>query len=114
MISAAASRVSGAIDRARTFDRPLMTIAAILFGVGALIAMAASPAASAQFSANDAFHFAVRQTAYTLVGILVITIAAQMDPRLVRRTGALILAPMVALCFAVALFAPDVRGAARW
>lgn len=114
MIAGAATRFGGALDRARTLDRPLMIIVAILFAVGAVIAMAASPSASAQFRAGDAFYFAVRQTAYTLFGVLVIALTAQMNPRLVRRAGLLLYAPMLALCVAVALFAPDVRGAARW
>lgn len=103
-----------AADRVRTLDRPLMLIAAVLLAIGVLIALAASPAASAQFNAGEAFYFAARQAAYAVAGVLIAAIAAQAEPRLVRRAGVILAALMLPLCALVALFGPDVRGAQRW
>jgi hypothetical protein len=46
--AAIAERFGNAYDRLRTYDRPLLIIAAILFAAGILLSMAASPAATAR------------------------------------------------------------------
>lgn len=114
MIAALLHQAQSVADRARTYDRPLLIIATILFATGVLISMASSPGASAQVQAGEAFYFAVRQSAFALIGILILSLAAQASPRTVRRVGAVLLAVMAPLCLLVGLFAPDVRGAARW
>lgn len=114
MIATFASGMGAAVRRTRTLDRPLIVIVAILLAAGGLIALAASPAVSAQFHQTIPFAFALRQAFYVVLGAAIVTLAAQAGPLLVRRLGALIALASVALCFVAALFAPDVRGAARW
>ncbi len=114
MIAAITSGFTFAIDRARTLDRPLIIIAAALAAFGVLIALAASPGASSQFRAGEAFYFALRHVAYVAFGVLAIAAIAWVNTRFVRRAGAVLFAVMLPLCLLVALFAPEVRGAARW
>lgn len=114
MIAALAHNWGLAAERARTLDRPLIIIAAIMLAIGVLIAMAASPAASAQFQAGEAFYFAMRQSAYAVMGALIALIASQAEPRTVRRAGVVLTAILLPLCALVAIFGPDVRGAQRW
>ncbi len=103
-----------AFERARAFDRPLMVVAAILLAAGIVFSLAASPAASAQVRADEAFRFALRQSAFALLGALVIFIVAHAEVRSVRRAGVVLFALMAPACLLVGLFAPEVRGAARW
>lgn len=114
MSLAVAAPARAAFERARTFDRPILIIAATLLAAGVLIALAASPAASAQFGANSAFYFAMRQAGYAAAGIAVALIAAQADPRTVRRVSVVLAALMLPLAALVSVFGPDVRGAQRW
>ncbi len=114
MIAALTQGWSLATERARTLDRPIMLLAGALLAIGIIVALAASPAASRQFQAGEAFYFAARQAAYVVVGVLIAAIAAQAEPRLIRRVGVVLAAIMLPLCALVAIFAPDVRGAQRW
>lgn len=114
MFAAIAQGAQNAADRARTFDRPLLIIAAILLTVGVLISLASSPGASAQMRAGEAFYFTMRQSAFALLGVAIIAAASQASARTVRRIAVVLVAVLLPLCALVGLFAPDVRGAARW
>jgi cell division protein FtsW len=46
--------------------------------------------------------------------VLIAAVCAQAEPRLVRRAGVVLFALTLPLCAFAALFAPEVRGAARW
>jgi cell division protein FtsW len=113
-VNAIAERFSGAVDRARTYDRALLIIAAILFTLGILFSMATSPTATARIRVEEAFYFAARQAAYAALGVFVMLAAASLDPRGVRRAGAILAAVMLPLCLLAALIAPEVKGASRW
>jgi cell division protein FtsW len=113
-VNALAERFSGAVDRARTYDRALLIMAAILFTLGILFSMAASPAATARIRVEEAFYFAGRQAAYAALGVFVMLAAASLDPRGVRRVGAVLAAIMLPLCALAALISPEVKGASRW
>jgi len=113
-VTALAERLGGALDRARTYDRPLLIIAATLIGLGILFSMAASPAATARIRIEEAFYFAGRQAAYAGLGVIVMFAAAALDPRQVRRAATILTALFLPLCALAAWIGPDVKGAQRW
>ena len=102
------------LARIRSFDRTLLTLLAVLVGAGLLFAMAASPAASARMRVAESFYFALRQAAYAGLGGFVFLAAAFLDARSMRRVSIVLAALLVPLCALVGLFAPEVKGAARW
>jgi cell division protein FtsW len=112
--AAVAERVSGALERLRTYDRVLLVIAGILLAVGILFSMAASPAATARIRIEEAFYFAGRQAAYAALGVVVIFAAAALEPRQVRRAATILVAIFLPLCALAAWFGPEVKGAQRW
>lgn len=101
-------------DRVRSYDRPLLIIAAALFALGILFSMAASPAATARIRIEEAFYFAGRQAAYAALGAVVMMAAAGLEPRQVRRTATIIAAIFLPLCALAAWIGPEVKGAQRW
>jgi cell division protein FtsW len=112
--AALADRFGAAYDRLRTYDRPLLIIAAILFALGILFSMAASPAATARIRIEEAFYFAGRQAAYAAIGIVVMFAAAALDPRGLRRAAVIITAVALPLCALAAWVGPEIKGAQRW
>ncbi len=114
MIAAMQERFGATLDRLRTYDRPLIVIAAILFALGILFSMATSPVATARIRIDEAFYFAARQAAYALLGLIVMLGAASLDHRQLRRAAVIIFAVALPLCVLAALFGSDVRGARRW
>lgn len=113
-MNAVAERFGAAIDRVRSYDRPLLIIAAILLGLGILFSMAASPAATARIRIEEAFYFAARQAAYAAVGAIVILATAALEPRQTRRFATILAAIMLPLCLLAALIGGEVKGAQRW
>ncbi len=113
-MSAFAERVGAAFERVRTYDRPLLIVAATLLGLGILFSMAASPAATARIRIEEAFYFAARQAAYAGVGVVVLLVAASLDPRGLRRAATLIAGVALPLCALAAWIGPEVKGARRW
>lgn len=113
-MNAVAERVSSALDRVRTYDRPLLVIAAILFALGILFSMAASPAATARIRIEEAFYFAGRQAAYAALGVIVMLAAASLETRQLRRFATIVAAVTLPLCLLAAWFGPEVKGAQRW
>jgi cell division protein FtsW len=114
MSLALTDRMSGALDRFRTYDRPLLIITATLIGLGILFSMATSPAATARIRIEEAFYFAARQAAYAGLGVVVMLAAAALDPRQLRRAAVILTALMLPLCGLAAWIGPEVKGAQRW
>ncbi len=114
MSAALAERCGAALDRVRTYDRPLMFMAAALIALGILFSMAASPAATARIRIEEAFYFAGRQAAYAGLGVVVMLAAAALDPRQLRRAATIIAAITLPLCALAAWIGPEVKGAQRW
>jgi len=113
-VAAIGERFGAAYERLRTYDRPLLIIAAALFILGILFSMAASPGAAARIRIEEAFYFAGRQAAYAALGVIVMFAAASLDPRGVRRTATVLAAIFLPLCALAAWVGPEVKGAQRW
>lgn len=113
-MTAVAERFGAALERARTYDRPLLIIAAILFAAGILLSMAASPAATARIRIDEAFYFAGRQAAYAGLGIVVMAAIASLDPRQLRRAATIAVAIFLPLALLASIFGPEIKGAQRW
>jgi cell division protein FtsW len=114
LTAAIAERFGAAVERARTYDRPLLIIAAILFATGILLSMAASPAATARIQIGEAFYFAGRQAAYAALGVIVMLVAASLDPRQLRRGAVVATAIFLPLALLASIFGPEIKGAQRW
>ena len=113
-MTALAERFGAAVERARTYDRPLLVIAGILFAAGILLSMAASPAATARIRIDEAFYFAGRQAAYAGLGAIVMLAMASLDPRQLRRAATIAVAIFLPLCLLASIFGPEIKGAQRW
>lgn len=114
MSVAIAERFGAAIERARTYDRPLLIIAAILFALGILFSMSASPAATARIQIGEAFYFAGRQAAYAACGVVAMLAAAALDPRQIRRAAVIVVAVFLPLALLASIFGNEIKGAQRW
>jgi len=112
--AAIAERFGAAVERARTYDRPLLIIAAILFALGILFSMSASPAATARIQIGEAFYFAGRQAAYAACGIVAMLTAAALDPRQIRRAAVIVVAVFLPLALLASIFGNEIKGAQRW
>ncbi|MBY0562577.1 MAG: putative lipid II flippase FtsW [Hyphomonadaceae bacterium] len=113
-MTAVAENVAAAMHRMRSYDRVLLTIAAVLIGLGILFSMASSPVATARIRIEEAFYFAGRQTAYAALGIVVMLAAAALEPRQIRRFATILAALFLPLCALAAWIGPEVKGAQRW
>lgn len=113
-MNAIAVRFGAALDRARSYDRTLLIIALILFALGILFSMAASPAATARIRIEEAFYFAARQAAYAGLGVVVMLVAAALEPRGLRRAATIVTVLALPLCALAAWIGPEVKGAQRW
>jgi len=111
---AIAERFGAAVERARTYDRPLLIIAAILFALGILFSMSASPAATARIQIGEAFYFAGRQAAYAACGVIAMLAAASLDPRQIRRASVIVVAIFLPLALLASIFGNEIKGAQRW
>ena len=114
MSVAIAERFGAAVERARTYDRPLLIIAAILFALGILFSMSASPAATARIQIGEAFYFAGRQAAYAACGVIAMLAAASLDPRQIRRAAVIVVAIFLPLALLASIFGNEIKGAQRW
>jgi cell division protein FtsW len=113
-VAAISERFGAVYERWRTYDRPLLIIAGILFARGVLLSMATSPSATARIRIDEAFYFALRQAAYAALGVVVMFAAASLDPRQIRRAATILVAIFLPLCALAAWIAPEVKGAQRW
>ena len=98
----------------RTVDRWSLSCVLILFGIGLLLGLAASPPL-AERHGYSAFHYVERQVAFGGIAIAIMFAITLMSPRTVRRLAILgFCASFLALAF-LPLFGTDYgKGAVRW
>lgn len=98
----------------RTVDRWSLSCVLILFGIGLLLGLAASPPL-AERNGFSAFHYVERQVAFGGLAIIIMFAFTLMTPRTVRRLAVLgFCVSFLALAF-LPLFGTDYgKGAVRW
>ncbi len=98
----------------RTIDKWSLACVLMLFGVGLLLALAASPPL-AEKNGFDPFHYAQRQAFFGGLALIVMVFASMMSPQLVRRLAVIgFIASFIALAL-LPFFGTDFgKGAVRW
>ncbi|MCU9839447.1 putative lipid II flippase FtsW [Ruegeria sp. WL0004] len=98
----------------RTLDKWSMSCVLILFGIGLLLGLAASPPLAAR-NGFDPFHYVQRQTFFGGLAIVAMLLTSMMSPTLVRRLAVLgFLGAFVSLAL-LPVFGTDFgKGAVRW
>ncbi|GGE47321.1 putative lipid II flippase FtsW [Actibacterium pelagium] len=98
----------------RTIDKWTMSCILMLFGIGLLLGLAASPPLAAK-NGFEPFHYVSRQAFFGGVALFVMLVTSMMSPTLVRRLGVLgFLAAFVALALLPVLGTDFGKGAVRW
>lgn len=98
----------------RTIDKWAMSCILMLFAVGLLLGLAASPPLAAK-NGFEPFHYVQRQAAFGAIALIAMIITSMMSPVLVRRLAVLgFIVAFVALVF-LPFFGTDFgKGAVRW
>jgi len=98
----------------RTIDKWSMSCIFLLFGVGLLLGLAASPPLAAR-NGLEPFHYVIRQTAFGGMAMVVMVAVSMLSPTAIRRIGvAGFAAAFLALAF-LPFFGTDFgKGAVRW
>ena len=98
----------------RTVDRWTLSAVAILFLVGLLLGLAASPPLAAR-NGLEPFHYVSRQAFFGVIGMLAMIVVSMMEPRLLRRWATLgFAASFVAILLLPVLGTDFGKGATRW
>ena len=98
----------------RTLDKLSMSCIFILFGIGLLLGLAASPPL-AERNGLEAFYYVQRQAIFGAAAMLLMIFTTMMQPQLVRRLGVIgFVIAFIALAF-LPVFGTDFgKGAVRW
>lgn len=98
----------------RTVDRWTLSCVLLLFGVGILLGLAASPPLAAK-TGFAPFHYVTRQAVFGGLALSAMIITSMMSPTLVRRLGVLgFLAAFAAIALLPAFGTDFGKGATRW
>ena len=98
----------------RTLDRWSMTCIFILFGIGLLLGLAASPPL-AERNGLEAFYYVQRQAIFGTIAMLVMIATSMMSPQLVRRLGVIGFGVAFVALTLLPVFGTDFgKGAVRW
>ncbi len=96
-----------------TVDRWSLAALVVLMGFGAVLLLAASPAAGGRIGL-DSFHLAQRQLILLPFAFGLMVAVSLMSPRGLRRIALIGFAGAVLLCALTLLFGPEIKGARRW
>ncbi|MCO8144148.1 putative lipid II flippase FtsW [Rhodovulum tesquicola] len=98
----------------RTVDRWAISCILVLFGVGLLLGLAASPPLAAKHGL-DAFHYVERQMLFGVLALGAMMLVSMMSPDMVRRLGVIgFLGAFLALALLPVLGTDFGKGAVRW
>ena len=96
-----------------TVDRWSLVAIVLLMGLGAILLLAASPAAGERIGL-DSFHLAKRQFTLLPVALAVLAGVSLSSPRWTRRLAVLGLLGAMLLCAVALLAGSEIKGATRW
>ncbi|MEE8172826.1 MAG: putative lipid II flippase FtsW [Alphaproteobacteria bacterium] len=96
-----------------TLDRWALLVLILLFAVGAILTVAASPGAAARIGLEP-FYFVRHQFAFMVPALLIMLAVSMLSPRGVRRMATLILAAGLSFVVATHFAGVEVKGASRW
>ncbi|MEO5336960.1 MAG: putative lipid II flippase FtsW [Magnetospirillum sp. WYHS-4] len=96
-----------------TVDRMTLTALMVLIALGALMALAASPAVADRIGL-DSFHFARRQFVFLPFALVVMLGVSLLSPANVRRLGLAMFAGFYLLTAATLVIGVEIKGAHRW
>ncbi|HVN01381.1 MAG TPA: putative peptidoglycan glycosyltransferase FtsW [Caulobacteraceae bacterium] len=97
-----------------TVDHWLLGGTLALIGLGVLLCFGTSPAEAARLDIPFPFHFAVRQSIFAAVGVLVLLTVSLLSPRGVRRAAFTIYLVAIAAMLALVFLGHAAKGATRW
>ncbi|WP_425052328.1 peptidoglycan glycosyltransferase FtsW [Psychromarinibacter sp. S121] len=98
----------------RTIDRWSMACVLLLFGVGMLLGLAASPPLAAR-NGLDPFHYVQRQAFFGCLALTVMFLVSMMSPLVIRRLGVIGAILALAALMMLPFFGTDFgKGAVRW
>ena len=96
-----------------TVDRWSLTAVVLLMGFGAVLMLAASPAAGGRIGL-DSFQLASRQLLFLPIALLALIGASLLAPKWVRRAAVIGLLGSLLLCTATLVVGTEIKGASRW
>jgi len=97
-----------------TVDHWLLGGVAALMFLGLALAFAASPAAAQRIGIENELHFAIRQTAFSVVGAGVLLATSMMSPRGVRRVAFAVFVVSILVMVLLPFVGHTAKGAQRW
>ena len=98
----------------RTVDKLTITFILILFGIGIVLGLAASPPLAAR-NGFEPFHYVQRQAFFGGVALITMFIASMMDPKTIRRLATIAFVLSFAALALLPVFGTDFgKGAVRW
>jgi cell division protein FtsW len=97
-----------------TVDHWLLGATLALMGLGVLLSFGSSPAAASRLDIPFAFHFAVRQSIFAVIGVAILLGVSVLSSRGVRRAAFFIYLATIAMMIALTFFGHSAKGATRW
>jgi len=98
----------------RTLDKWALSCILMLFGVGMLLGLAASPPLAAK-NGFEPFHYVTRQAVFGTLAMLVMLFTSMLSPTMVRRLAVVGFAVAFAALMMLPFFGTDFgKGAVRW
>ena len=98
----------------RTIDKWTLSAILLLFGIGILLALAASPPLASR-NGYDAFHYVQKQAFFGVLALTAMVLTSMMNPKLVRRLDVLGFFVAVIALALLPIFGTDFgKGATRW
>ena len=110
----------GRADRSRlgvwwwTTDHWMLGALGILIFMGVALSFASSPAAAARIGLDFPFHFAIRQTAFAVMGAAILLGVSMLSPRGVRRAAFFVYLGAILIMAALPFIGHEAKGATRW
>jgi cell division protein FtsW len=96
-----------------TLDRWTLLVLTLLFAVGAILTVAASPGVAARIGLEP-FFFVRHQFAFMVPALLILLAVSMFSPRGVRRMSVVILGAGIILVTATNFSGIEIKGASRW